>query len=230
MWCQKQWRGRTGHWCRFGAVSSDQEVLGLQMINMSAVSTFGTKCLSWLSCFSWRPCGAMAVSKLVQMAPAGRVRSSFTNGRWQGAAASPDPSSPHLCWEGGRSASHQAQDLAARLDSFSGSQTALSKFPWMWECSAPNQTSAPHWKPSWWSWVPWEFPALWRSAGTDIGLDVNLKAQSFAPKPLHTKPSVLGLAAGAGCRRLRICAEEKPSALTHCSTTSYFWQKLAQAA
>lgn len=50
-------------------------------------------------------------------------------------------------------------------------------------------------------------PALWGSAVTDVALDVSLKAQSFAPKLLQTKPSVLCLAAGAGCRRMPICAE-----------------------
>lgn len=54
-----------------------------------------------------------------------------------------------------------------------------------------------------------EIPSSVEVCVTGVGLDVSFKAQSFAPKPLQTKPSVLVLAAGAGCRRLPICAEGK---------------------
>lgn len=153
-------------------------------------------------------------SRLIQMATAGRVWSSFTNGKWQGAIANLNPSSPSpLLW--GSLALHQAQDLAAWLDSYSASPTAPSKYPWTWECSTPNQTWDPHCEPTIWSWVLWKLSALWRSAITFIGL-VHTSLWMWRHRALLRSPSlcrqkplayVLGLAAGVGCRRLPICAE-----------------------
>lgn len=159
-------------------------------------------------------------SRLVQMAVAGRVRSSLANGRWQGAAASPLPSSssPLL---GGRSASHQAQDMAAQLDSFSGSHQRCG--------SAQLQTSAPCWGPSRWSWVLWKFPSLWRSVSLVLVWMWVSRLRALLLSPCRQNPQCWSLQLVLAAEGSPSVQREKPSALTHCSTTSYFWQKPAQA-
>lgn len=108
----------------------------------------------------------------------------------------------HLCWEGDQLHTKPKAWQLGLIPSVAPKQLHPNSRR---RGSAQPQTK-PRWEPSTWSWVLWKFPALWRSAVNDIGLCMNLKAQSFAPKPLQTKPSVLGLAAAAGCRRLPICA------------------------
>lgn len=150
MSCQEQLRD--SHWSHSGAVSSDQEVpwpsdeqyvscehflepsvcLGC-LFSPDAVRRHGCVQAGWCR---WQQAGLGLHSQM---------------GDDRELLPAPTHLLHHLCWEGDQLYT-KPQDLAARLDSFSGSQTALSKHPGMWECSAPNQTSAPCWESSRWSW------------------------------------------------------------------------------
>lgn len=135
-----------------GQSAVTRRFLGLQMSNMSIVSTFWNQVFVLAVLFSpdaVRSRGCVQAGWCRWQQAGLGLHSQMGDDRELLPALTHLPH--HLCWEGDQLHT-KPQDLAAWLDSFSGSQTALSKHPGMWECSALNQTSAPCWESSRWSW------------------------------------------------------------------------------
>lgn len=142
----------------------------------------------------------------------------------------------HLCFEGAQLCT---KPKAWQLDLIPAvsPRTAPSKYPWMCECSA--QTSDPQHEHTIWSCVLWKLSALRRSAITFISL-VHVSLWIYGHRVLfwstfslcRQKKSCLFVGPCSWCclqKAAHLCRRWSHAALTHCSTTSYFWQQPAWA-
>lgn len=142
----------------------------------------------------------------------------------------------HLCFEGAQLCT---KPKAWQLDLIPTvpPRTAPSKYPWMCECSA--QTSDPQHEHTIWSCVLWKLSALRRSAITFISL-VHVSLWIYGHRVLfwstfslcRQKKSCLFVGPCSWCclqKAAHLCRRWSHAALTHCSTTSYFWQQPAWA-
>lgn len=142
----------------------------------------------------------------------------------------------HLCFEGAQLCT---KPKAWQLDLIPAvsPRTAPSKYPRMCECSA--QTSDPQHEPTIWSCVLWKLSALRRSAITFISL-VHVSLWKYGHRVLfwstfslcRQKKSCLFVGPCSWCclqKAAHLCRRWSHAALTHCATTSYFWQQPAWA-
>lgn len=142
----------------------------------------------------------------------------------------------HLCFEGAQLCT---KPKAWQLDLIPTvpPRAAPSKYPWMCECSA--QTSDPQHEHTIWSCVLWKLSALRRSAITFISL-VHVSLWIYGHRVLfwstfslcRQKKSCLFVGPCSWCclqKAAHLCRRWSHAALTHCSTTSYFWQQPAWA-